>query len=397
MDEIIGPSIQANLLPLISPHGAPHSFLCCATTMEAIHYWLRLHRAPKLSHRKTLECLHHFGDARNLCTATVSELQHWGMEAQTIQWLHSTTESKFVTQDLRWLEHSHHHLITCLDPAYPKLLNEIAAPPLLLFAAGNISLLNEPQLAVVGSRHPTANGIYHAHFFADSLARLGFLIVSGLAQGIDTVAHTAALDADSPTVAVIGTGPDRVYPRQNRRLAARIKEQGLIVSEFPCNTPPHPWNFPRRNRLISGLAVGTLVVEAAKNSGSLITAAHAREQNREVFAIPGSIQNPAVQGCHHLIQNGAKLIQTTEDVMIELANVIDLPRVGQTQRLPQGQPLLSEPCNLLLQYMEYENPITVDTLVERSQLTTAEVSVILLTLELEGYISSQYDSYTRLI
>ncbi len=220
------------------------------------------------------------------------------------------------------LEGDNRHLITLHDARYPTLLREIDDAPPMLFIQGDPTILNLPQIAIVGSRNPSASGRQTATDFAHFLASAGLAITSGLADGIDGAAHQGALETKNSTLAVTGTGLDRVYPAKHRELAHRIAEQGALISELPPGTPPIPANFPRRNRIISGLSLGTLVVEAAQKSGSLITARLATEQGREVFAIPGSIHNPLARGCHALIRQGAKLVETAGDILEELAPLL---------------------------------------------------------------------------
>ena len=261
----------------------------------------------------------------------------------------------------------------------------------LLFGHGDPGLLCSPQLAIVGSRNPSVSGRQTAGEFAAHLAAVGITISSGLASGIDGAAHLGALRADGFTLAVAATGLDRVYPADHRDLAHRIAEQGVLVSEFPPGTPPRRDHFPRRNRIIAGLALGTLVVEAAVRSGSLITARLAAEQGREVFAIPGSIHNPLARGCHRLIRQGAKLVETAQDVLEELA-----PLLGT--RSSAASLSDDEPPQLRLQTLDPEyrqllaslghDPLPADQLIERSGLTAEAVSSMLLLLELEGYVSS---------
>ncbi|NHZ69869.1 MAG: DNA-protecting protein DprA, partial [Thermotogales bacterium] len=286
-------------------------------------------------------------------------------------------------------------LLTCLDPGYPALLKEIPDPPALLFVHGDPDYLNQPQLAVVGSRNPSHDGAALAREFSAHLASSGLTITSGLATGIDGAAHQGALQAGGGTVAVTGTGLDRVYPAKHRQLAHQIAENGALVSEFPPGTLPLPENFPRRNRIISGLSLGTLVVEAALRSGSLITAHAALEQGREVFAIPGSIHNPLARGCHALIREGAKLVETGDHILEELASLVTLclsqANDGVTPKSAAG--ISENPANLdaeyfnLLDLMGYE-PVSVDQLVQRSGLTPEQVSSMLLLLELENHVNS---------
>lgn len=283
--------------------------------------------------------------------------------------------------DLAWLAQPRCHLLTWADPDYPPLLRELPDPPAALYVHGDRALLARPQLAVVGSRNPTPAGRANAAAFAKSLAGAGLTITSGLALGVDGAAHRGALEAGT-TIAVAGTGLDRVYPPRHRELAHAIVNAGAIVSEFPLGTSPRPENFPVRNRIISGLSLGVLVVEAAERSGSLITARLAAEQGREVFAIPGSIHSPLARGCHALIRQGAKLVETANDVIEELGALAALA-------LPvahEWTPVLSNDESELLRHLGYDS-VHIDVIIERSGLTIDRVSSMLLALELRGLIA----------
>ncbi len=291
-----------------------------------------------------------------------------------------------IAAALDWLAQPGHHLITLEDARYPPALRELADPPIALYALGDPDLLSLPMLTMVGTRHPSPGGALHARAYARDLAGRGLIIASGLAQGIDAEAHRGALEAKGLTLAAVGTGVDRVYPARHRDLAHAIVDGGgLLLSEFALGTPPRPGHFPRRNRLLAALGLGTLVVEAATRSGSLITARLAAELGREVFAMPGSIDNPMARGCHALIRSGAKLVETSEDILEELA-----PRLAL--RAPPPAPAAAPPAELsaaqarLLEAMGFD-PVSVDALVERSGLTAAEVSSILLILQLQGLIA----------
>ncbi len=293
-------------------------------------------------------------------------------------------------RDLDWLQESGCKLLPLTSPSYPDLLKTIANPPTLLFVLGDVDILNFPQLAIVGSRNPSNLGTQTARAFSKALSQAGLGITSGLALGIDHASHLGALEAGGATIAVTGTGLDRVYPASNRQLAHQISEQGVLISEFPPGTPPKPANFPRRNRIISGLSVGTLVVEAALQSGSLITARTALEQNREVFAIPGSIHNPLARGCHSLIRQGAKLVETADDVLEELSSLLGIPAdtPGEEPSLPfSDQNTLDPEYQLLLQAIGHD-PVSADGLIEQTGLSAESVSSMLLLLELSGHVSS---------
>ena len=271
-------------------------------------------------------------------------------------------------------------LLTLGEAAFPPALLQTADPPLLLYVQGDAGWLARPSVAVVGSRRPTPQGTENARSFAAALGTQGWVVVSGLALGVDGAAHEGALDAGAATVAVVGTGLDRVYPARHRKLAHRIAAQGVLVSEFAPGTPPLPENFPMRNRIIAGLSQGTLVVEAALQSGSLITARLASECGREVFAIPGSIHSPQSQGCHLLIKQGAKLVETAQDVTEELRGG---PGTQATLALDAGAP---EPADPLLEALGHE-PVTLDALMARTGWSAPELSVRLMTLELEGQVA----------
>ncbi len=293
-----------------------------------------------------------------------------------------------VEEDLAWLEQPGNHLLRLDDPRYPPLLRQIPYPPPLLFVHGDPDCLRLPQLAIVGTRNPTPLGRETAQRFAAHLAEFGLLITSGLALGIDTAAHQGALAGGGRTLAVMGTSLDRVYPARNRDLAHAIAERGALVSELFTGTPPTAENFPRRNRLISGLALGVLVVEAAAQSGSLITARLANEQGREVFAIPGSIHNPLAKGCHALIRQGAKLVETAADILEELGALAATTREATSQPAAASpSATLDEEYHQLLAAMG-DQPVGIDLLVDRCGLTAEALSSMLLILELEGYVAA---------
>jgi DNA processing protein len=342
--------------------------------------WLALIRAPGLGPASLLPWLRQGQDPRQLLDSPPQPLR---AVLADIPW-------QRVDDDLVWLAAPRNHLIPWDSPDYPGLLRDIPDPPLALFVHGDPQVLSLPQLAVVGSRNPSSGGQQTARDFARYLASAGLAITSGLAVGIDAAAHQGALDAGGATVAVTGTGLDRVYPARHRDLAHRIADQGALVSEFAPGTPPLPGNFPRRNRIISGLAVGTLVVEAALRSGSLITARLAAEQGREVFAIPGSIHNPLARGCHALIRQGAKLVETADDIAEELSALLGgLIAEGPLQRDQAGacEALQDPEYRQLLEAMGHD-PVTVDGLVARTGFSAEAVSSMLLLLELEGHVSS---------
>ncbi|MDH3613504.1 MAG: DNA-processing protein DprA [Gammaproteobacteria bacterium] len=288
-----------------------------------------------------------------------------------------------------WLQDPRHRLISRGDDDYPELLEQIPGPPSLLYVKGDPDVLHMPALAIVGSRNPTQGGARNAFEFARHLGRTGFCIVSGLAEGIDTAAHRGALDAGAATVAFLGHGIDRVYPASNHGLAHEIARHGALVSEFPLGTHPGKSHFPQRNRLISGMSLGTLVVEAARRSGSLITARLAGEQGREIFALPGSIHNPLARGCHQLIRQGAKLVETADDIIAELAPLAS-HMLQNTLESTTNEPAANVADEEYLQLRKYlsHDPVGVDELAENSGLTIDQVSSMLLILELEGEVES---------
>ena len=304
-----------------------------------------------------------------------------------------------------WLEAADRHLIGWRDSDYPPLLRRIPGPPAMLFVAGDASLLWRPAVAIVGSRAATAGGCANAAAFATALAGAGLCVASGLAAGIDAAAHRATLDAGGATLAVLGTGPDIAYPARHRPLLERVAAEGAVVSEHLPGTRPLKQHFPSRNRILAGLSLGTLVVEAAERSGALITARLAADAGREVFALPGSIHNPMARGCHRLLREGAALVETPAEVLAVLGPLAaDLARAlrGElggpiTACEAPGEPtFLSDPgYNRLWQALGHD-PTGMDDLVERTGLTTAELSSMLLALELEGQVAAQHGRYCRI-
>jgi len=351
--------------------------------------WLTLYHAPGVGAVTFLQLLDQFGDAREILRASTSHLRAIGLSPETVDYFRKP-DRKQIDRDLAWLDQPRNRLITCRDPDYPQLLLQILDSPPLLYTHGNVDILSSLQISMVGSRNPTVSGRRTASEFAGCLALAGLTITSGLALGIDAASHSGALDAGKPTIAVMGTGLDRVYPASHRDLAHRIAELGALVSEYPIGTPPRPENFPRRNRIISGLSLGTLVVEAATRSGSLISARCAADQGREVFAIPGSIHNPLSRGCHALIRQGAKLVETAQDILDELGTLAAASTVTtrcSVAMSAEQSPELADDYMQLLESMGYSHT-SVDMLVETSGLTPAVVSSMLLQLELKGFIAS---------
>jgi len=350
--------------------------------------WLTLGLAAGVTGATVATLLERFGSVERAIGASSHELLAAGLSATGVRGLHSP-DLEQQTRCTDWLETADCHVINWLDPRYPPLLREISAAPPLLFVRGDVDALSLPQLAIVGSRSLTPGGGETARRFAAHLVQSGFCITSGMALGIDAAAHRAALAAGGRTIAVFGAGPDIIYPREHATLAADIAANGALVSEFAPGCTPRKSTFPRRNRIISGLSLGTLVVEAGLRSGALITARNAAEQGREVFAIPGSIHNPVARGCHQLIRSGAKLVETAADIIEELEGMIagfaaTIEQNPDPQAL-QAELALDSDYEHLLGLMGWD-PADIDTLIIRSGLTAEEVSSMLLILELEGRV-----------
>jgi DNA processing protein len=356
--------------------------------------WLILARAPGL-HADSLEQLcQGLGSIEAICRASIADLTTLGVSEKAARQIAEPDQAQLEV-DLRWLSQPRHTYISCHSLEYPALLKQLNHPPIGLFVRGSVAALSSPQLAIVGTRNPTSMGRETALAFAAHLARCGLSITSGLAMGIDAASHEGALRAKGSTIAVCATGLDEVYPRSHRRLADQIAESGALISQFPPNTPMAKYLFPLRNRLISGLSLGTLVVEAAVHSGSLITARYAAEQGREVFAIPGSIHNTLARGCHQLIRQGAKLIESAEDILSELgplasaaSNTLRLEATEITEFKALSAEALDKDYKILLDALGFDS-VSVDQLVVRTGFKTDAIASMLLILELEGHIESQ--------
>jgi DNA processing protein len=342
--------------------------------------WLKLTLTPGLGAASLRAMLRQFGLPQAIVQKKRSELAPFA-SAQALEALDGPDVEKAVARSLEWAAAPGHSIVTLADETYPRALLEIPDPPALLYAAGRTELFSRPAFAIVGSRNASAQGERNAQDFAKALSDAGLAIVSGLALGIDAAAHRGGLAGAASTIAVLGTGIDVVYPRRNATLAAEIASRGLLVSEFAPGTAAAAHNFPRRNRLISGLAQGCLVVEAALASGSLITARAAADQGREVFAIPGSIHSPLSKGCHALIKSGAKLVESAEDVLAELSGF--RPSGFASTVAGSAQPVAPG----LLQHMGHD-PVDIDSLCARAGLSAEQVSSELLRLELDGRVSS---------
>lgn len=380
---------------------------------------LVLHRLPEVGPATYSGLVTHFGSAEAVLSQASSALEPL-LKPITLQTLSefqreplASTIGRQVVADLDWLDSQSDARLLLLGGAdYPALLSQIATPPPLLFARGDLTCLNLPQMAIVGSRSPSAGGVENAQRFAQYLAANGFAITSGLALGIDAAAHKGALLAGGKTLAVMGTGIDKIYPARHARLAQNIVEGGgLLLSEFPLGSGPQAAHFPQRNRIISGLSWGVLVVEAAVQSGSLITAKAALQQDREVFAIPGSIHNPLARGCHELIRQGATLVETASDIVEQLEGMFSYQfqalvssrkkRVRQTglaiipPETDKDLQALSPAEQQLLKTMGFD-PVTIDELVERSETAVGAIMGQLVNLEIKGFVQQMGAGYQRI-
>jgi DNA processing protein len=388
-------------------------------------YWLALLRAPGVGPVNFIRLIKYFGNPQTVFEAGRGEWQSLNMKEALQKYLQNPNWHA-IEKDLEWLAQPNNHLLTFEHPDYPPILAEIDNFPPLLFVHGDCALLSSQQLAIVGTRHPSQEGERTAREFAEYLSLQGFTITSGMAYGIDAASHWGALAGSGKTLAVAGTGLDRVYPAKHRDLAHKIAETGALISELPIGTPIHRSQFPIRSRIVSGLSLGTLVVEAPERSGALYTARHAANQGREVFAIPGSIYNPNTKGCHQLIKEGAKLVESAPDILEELLPIIRNFLVPITK--PLLQPIVSpnstttdktdsltdktdsftipvskntddskanhdlsdldEDYQDLLNYLD-AGPTSIDNLVEQSGLTASNISSMLLILELRGLVVTQ--------
>ena len=352
--------------------------------------WAALARAPGLDVPTLTRALHHLTDARGILEASETSRRQAGIPVLTRQFL-SSGQSALSARERIWLDNPRHHVLPFSDPHYPALLRSVERHPIALFVAGNPEVLNDPQLAVVGTRNPTAQGRETAREFSEYLAGRGLAVTSGLAEGIDSAAHRGALAAQGITLAVLGSGVDIIYPRSNAPLAEEILHQGALVSGFPLGTPPRRENFPQRNQIIAGLSLGTLVVEAARRSGSLITAGWAVELGRALFAVPGSIHSPLSRGCHELIRQGAKLTETAHDILSEL----DFSGFFARQTLAatghdsaaRRETVMDNDHKILLDALGFD-PADLDVLVVRTGFKPAAVSSMMLILELEGHVQA---------
>jgi len=374
-------------------------------TEHSLRHWLALTHVNTLGPVRLHSLLALFGTPAEIFAAGRSGWREAGLSEKLIEQLAEPDWGK-VDADLAWAEQESASIIALDDDRYPSLLKNIPDAPPILYTLGQPEILKLPQVAIVGSRNPTHAGLETAHNFAAYLASMGLTVTSGMAMGIDAAAHEGALESMASnalkgsgyTVAVTGTGLDRVYPAKNREIAHKIAENGVLVSEYSPGTPPLPGNFPRRNRIISGLSMGVLVVEAALQSGSLITARLASEQGREVFAVPGSIHHALAKGCHTLIREGAKLVETAAHILEELSGFSSMLASPESAEEQKSQTELNSASEVddeykqVLQCIDFE-PTSVDKVVERSGLTADAVCSMLLVLELQGYVTALSGGY----
>ncbi len=357
--------------------------------------WSILARAPGLTVPLLSAALQRLHQPAALLAESETAWEAAGLPPVTRDFLRSSASSGHTVHGPapleRWLESPHHVLLPCTDPRFPTGLKDLNDCPIALYVSGKVDALNDPQLAVVGSRHPTAQGRENALSFAQTLSERGLCITSGMAVGIDASAHQGALDAQGATIGVLGTGIDVTYPRCNEQLYSQVAHYGTLVSEFPLGEPPRRRNFPRRNRLIAALAMGTLVVEAARRSGSLLTAMLAGTYGRQVFAVPGSIHSPLSRGCHELIKKGAALVEDADDILLKLnfsaffAN--DLARQMASAPSLSDTSGMDKDHKILLDALGFD-PVDLDSLIVRTGFKPEAVSSMMLILELEGHVQA---------
>jgi DNA processing protein len=352
--------------------------------------WMALSRAPALDVPILCAAFERLGGIAGFMESSGEARRCSGIPAAACEFLESAAASPGAAEQA-WIENPRHHLVAFTDPRYPATLRGLERRPIALYVSGDADILNDPQLSIVGSRNPTPAGRDTAFDFAEALAARGLGITSGLAEGIDSAAHRGALAAQGITLAVLGSGIDCIYPRINQALSEEIRLQGALLSEFPLGTPPRRANFPQRNRIIAALSLGTLVVEAARRSGSLITARLAGDQNRELFAVPGSIHNPLSRGCHELIRQGAKLTETVADILSELNFSAFFEGVrrasGGLAPAADFEAGMDKEHKILLDALGFD-PADLDTLVVRTGFKAEAVSSMMLILELEGHVQA---------
>ncbi len=372
--------------------------------LELAARWLLLYLAPGLGNRRLSQLQQAYSDPAAMLEAALA--QHVKLPAETLQWLKSPDHAR-IEAHLKWCQQPRHHMLVLGDNDYPQLLADINNAPIILFVVGNLEYLWRPQIALVGSRNPSHTGLSLTTEMTAQLATAGLVITSGLAEGIDAAAHTAALEHQQPTIAVLGTGVDRVYPAINKQLAQRIAAQGALVSEFALGAEARPGHFPARNRIISGLSIATLVIEAGLRSGSLITARLAAEQGRETLAVPGSVRNATSRGCHALIRDGAQLVENASQVLEEIAPQAGRMAAGLTNTMQTAENTKREQAieqvtgshnnDFITADFDEDywqlwkaldgDSLTLDELVEVTDLTPEAISSMLLMLELRGHVA----------
>ena len=367
--------------------------------------WLAFSLVRGMHARLFHQLLNKFQSIENILACDKSALVEAGLKESIVSGILNCAKGmsdvktwKVLDDSLNWLEAPDHFLLTCQSDSYPPLLKTIPDPPPVLYVCGQPDYLHLPQIAIVGSRQPSSGGLRNARRFARELAASGFGITSGLARGLDAEGHCGALDARGKTIAVLGNGIDKVYPACNRDLYGQITEQGVLVSEFPPGMPPLRENFPRRNRIISGLSLGVLVVEAGEKSGSMITARQALEQGREVFAIPGSIHNPVARGCHKLINEGARLVQNAADIVEECGGLLaGLAAIGsptKDKKVLTEQPVFDDDQGKVFKAIGYD-VVSPDELVLVTGLAIHDINAVLIDLEIRGFICRERAGYIR--
>lgn len=364
--------------------------------------WINLALVPGVGPKTLQKILAQNTTPSELYDMELSQLLALGIREKAAKQIEQTPPNQLnehAEKALSWAQDEGHHLITLACDAYPERLKNIETAPPLLMVKGNLEALSHPQVAMVGSRYPTSSGGQQAYDFAQQLSELGLTITSGLARGIDALAHQGVVDVKGSTLGVLGTGIDEIYPRANAKLADKIIEQGAIISEFPLGTKAMRSHFPRRNRIVSGLSLGTLVVEATLKSGSLITARQALEQNREVMAIPGAIHNPQKAGCHFLIRQGAKLIETPEQVIEELSLQIGqqtsgIKDIDDCEKLNSAKSELQGEQLKVYEALDYDG-LDMESLVNKTRLDVGQLSMVLMELELAGILKQEQGVYAR--
>jgi DNA processing protein len=362
--------------------------------------WLTLFHVNGLNHARYSKLVQEVGSPQAIAASSTEQLRAWGLNSETIAELRNSARPgspalEKAWQDMSWSGLDGNNIVTMADSTYPPLLLQIETPPPLLFATGRLEVLQLPQIAIIGSRNCSVYGADTAALFAQRLAGAGLSICSGLAAGVDTAAHRATVSTDMPTLAVLGCGIDTIYPETNLKLASAIRERGALISEFPRNTSPKPDHFPRRNRIISGVSVGVVVIEAALRSGSLVTARLAMEQNREVFAVPGSIKSAQSRGCHRLIREGAALVEEPEEVLEAINSLLGyqfscMSRVSSAELPFSGTDLERQ----VLEKIAYD-PVPFDVLLSRTSLPLQQLNSVLMQLELKMQILLRAGGYIR--